>query len=80
MTKKQFLQEHNKLSPPDLQATFTLLTRFQHEKKPALKDDSWPMDKLRAPFITWLLALSREKVNVQADNSGYRNYPETKTL
>ena len=38
LTKDKFLEEHNKLSPNNLQATFALLTKFQEEKKPLLKD------------------------------------------
>ena len=53
--KEQFLKEHNKLSPKNLQATFSLLTSFQKEKKPLLKDTDWS-NKLRLPFISWLLA------------------------
>lgn len=55
--KKQFLAEHNSLSPINLQATFALLTRFQEEKKPELKDADWS-HKLRIPFIAWLIALT----------------------
>lgn len=78
MTKKEFLEEHNKLSPSNLHATFAMLTRFQQEKKPLLKDDSWPIDKLRVPFITWLTSLSRKESKETNDQSGYKNYPETK--
>ena len=38
ITKEQFLEEHNKLSPAHLQATLALLDRFKEEKKPLLKD------------------------------------------
>lgn len=78
ITKKQFLNDHNKLSPPELQATFTMLTRFQQDKKPSLKDDGWSMDKLRIPLIAWLSASTREKNKDKNNQSGYRNYPETK--
>lgn len=78
MTKKQFLNEHNKLSPSNLQATFVLLTRFQQEKKPTLKDDEWSMDKLRPSLIIWLSTLSREESRKSNDQSGYKNYPQTK--
>jgi len=57
ISKEQFLIEHNKLSPSNLQATLALLTRFQEEKRPLLKDDSWCLDKLRIPFISWLTTL-----------------------
>jgi hypothetical protein len=55
MTKKQhFLSEHNRLSPLNLQGTLLLLTRFRIEKASLFKDDNWPVDKLRSPFILWL--------------------------
>ena len=54
ISKEKFLEEHNKLSPSNLQATLALLTKFQEEKKPLLKDDSWCLEKLRIPFISWL--------------------------
>lgn len=60
VSKEQFLIEHNRLSPTNLQATFALLTRFQEEEKPFLKDSGWS-NKLRIPLITWLLTLSPEK-------------------
>lgn len=55
-TKEQFLTEHNKLSPPNLQATMAMLTDFQEQKKPILSNKNWSIDKLRIPFIQWLLA------------------------
>ena len=81
ISKEQFLQEHNKLSPSNLQATLALLNRFKDEKKPLMKDDSWCLDKLRIPFISWLTAIQETK----ADKSGrlskkkekFKNYPET---
>jgi hypothetical protein len=80
ISKEQFLQEHNKLSPLHLQATLALLNRFKEEKKPLLKDDSWCLDKLRIPFISWLTALP-EKEKKTARKSGkkerFKNYPET---
>ena len=81
INKEQFLQEHNKLSPAHLQATFTLLTKFQEEKKPLLKDNGWSVDKLRIPFMSWLLSLPAEKKETLRRGSGraqiYKNYPET---
>ena len=41
ISKEQFLQEHNKLSPANLQATLALLDRFKEEKKPLMKDSDW---------------------------------------
>ena len=54
--KKQFLIEHNRLSPANLQVTFEVLTNFQESKRPLLKDADWS-NKLRIPLITWLIAL-----------------------
>ncbi len=78
--KKQFLIEHNKLSPANLQATFALLTRFQEEKMPLLQDADWS-NKLRIPFILWLDALpsARKKYIRKSAKQEYKNYPETKS-
>ena len=62
MTKKQqFLLEHNKLSPLNLQATTFLLSRFKTEKASLFKDKNWSIDKLRRPFIFWLTSLTTEE-------------------
>mgnify|MGYP001611646305 CR=1 FL=1 len=58
--KEQFLIEHNKLSPLGLQATLILLTRFKTEKISLFKNEDWPIDKLRRPFILWLTSLPLE--------------------
>jgi len=55
--KEQFLSEHNKLSPINLQATSELLSRFKNEKQFLFTGDDWPLDKLRRPFILWLTSL-----------------------
>ena len=80
ISKEQFLQEHNKLSPSNLQATLAMLDRFKEEKKPLMKDDGWCLDKLRIPFISWLTAIQEDTKK----NPGrlkkkeiYKNYPET---
>lgn len=77
ITKEQFLLEHNKLSPENLQATFALLTQFQEEKRPQLKDADWSF-KLRLPFILWMNALPprKEKYVRKPEKSEYRIYPE----
>jgi len=77
ISKEQFLIEHNKLSPNNLQATFALLTSFQEEKRPSLKDNDWS-HKLRIPFISWLLALPPEKKKYvrKSLNQEYKIYPE----
>jgi len=58
MTKKNFLLEHNRLSPSNLQATMPLLSLFRIEKTKIFKDNDWSIDKLRRPFIFWLTSLS----------------------
>lgn len=80
ISKEQFLEEHNRLSPSHLQATFALLTKFQEEKKPLLKDNGWSVDKLRIPFMSWLLSLpteEKEKIKRKNGKQIYKNYPET---
>mgnify|MGYP001591465774 CR=1 FL=1 len=62
MTKKQqFLSDHNKLAPLNLQATDFLLSRFKTEKATLFKDDNWSIDKLRRPFILWLTSLTTQE-------------------
>ena len=67
MTKKEnFLAEHNKLSPLNLQATIDLLSRFRIAKASIFKDDNWSIDKLRKPFILWLTSLTtKEKEDIK---------------
>ena len=78
--KEQFLVEHNRLSPSNLQATPALLTQFQEEKRPLLKDTDWSF-KLRMPLITWLLMIplvKQEKKYVRrSTKTPFKNYPET---
>ena len=67
-TKEEFLSEHNRLSSLNLQATIALLSRFKVERASLFKDDNWPIDKLRRPFILWLTSLSpREKGNIKKE-------------
>lgn len=77
ISKEQFLLEHNSLSPTNLQATLALLTRFQEEKKPLLKDKEWS-HKLRIPFISWLLLLPpiKRKPTKKSAEQTYKIYPE----
>ncbi len=81
ISKEQFLQEHNKLSPAHLQATLVMLNKFKEEKKPLMKDDNWCLDKLRIPFISWLTAMQNDEEKKSGNKSKkkeiYRNYPET---
>lgn len=81
ISKEQFLEEHNKLSPSNLRATLALLNKFKEEKKPLLKDDSWCLDKLRIPFISWLTTMQQKAEKKNAVKSKkkevFKNYPET---
>ena len=61
LNKEQFLEEHNKLSPENLKATISLLSRFKTEKASLFKDDNWSIDILRRPFILWLTSLPWNK-------------------
>lgn len=60
-TKEQFLIDHNKLAPLNLQATMAILIRFKAEKPALFKSDDWPIDKIRRPFILWLTSVSNAK-------------------
>jgi len=83
ISKEQFLEEHNKLSPANLQATLALLNRFQEEKKPLLKENEWCLEKLRMPFMAWLANLpepDKKSSRVKKAKEGqtiFKNYPET---
>jgi hypothetical protein len=57
LNKEQFLEEHNRLSPKNLRATISLLTRFRVEKASLFKNEDWSIDKLRRPFIFWSTSL-----------------------
>ena len=61
LSQEQFLEEHNRLSPENLRATSSLLCRFRAEKTALFEDDNWPIDKIRKPFISWLIALALER-------------------
>jgi hypothetical protein len=58
LNKEQFLERHNRLSPINLRATISLLSRFRIEKAPLFKDENWSINKLRRPFILWLTSLT----------------------
>ena len=58
LNKEEFLKEHNRLSPKSLKADISLLSRFKVEKASLFKDEDWPIEKLRRPFILWLTSLS----------------------
>ncbi len=79
--KEKFLEEHNKLSPKNLQITDSLLSRFKDEKRPLLKSDGWSIDKLRIPLISWLLSLPiQEKIKQKGARRKmiFKDYPRTK--
>jgi len=80
ISKEKFLEEHNKLSPSNLQATLTLLDRFKDEKKPLMKDTEWCLDKHRIPFISWLTTLPKDEKKLDrlsTKKEKFKNYPET---
>ena len=60
-TKEEFLSEHNRLSPTNLQATMDILDRFKEEKPTLFKSEDWPINKIRRPFIFWLTSLSSKE-------------------
>ena len=62
MSKKQnFLSEHNRLSPLNLKATTSLLSRFRVERASLFKEKNWSIEKMRRPFILWLTSSSLDK-------------------
>jgi len=85
--QEKFLIEHNRLSPLNLQADLTLLNKFRQEKPTLFKDESWPVEKIRRPFIVWLSSLrvqpetpksckKTQKEKISGNNSkGFHNYP-----
>jgi hypothetical protein len=80
ISKEQFLEEHNKLSPSNLKATMALLNRFKEEKKPLMKDNGWCLDKHRIPFIAWLTAMPKDEKKYGKKSRAkeiFKNYPET---
>lgn len=78
ISKEQFLIEHNRLSPLNLQTTFAGLTLFQIAKKPLLADTNWSL-KLRIPLIIWLGTLPpiKGKYVMKSAKQEFKNYPET---
>ena len=66
LNKKQFLEEHNRLSPENLKANIPLLSRFKIENLSMFKDNNWSIDRLRRPFVLWLTSLTiEEKANIE---------------
>jgi len=65
LNKRQFLEEHNKLSPENLKATIPLLCQFKTENSSIFKDDNWSIDKIRRPFVSWLTSLTaKERMDI----------------
>jgi len=56
LSKEKFLERHNDLSPLRLKATIPLLSRFKLENSSLFKDDYWYIDKIRKPFVIWLIS------------------------
>lgn len=81
ISKEEFLEKHNKLSPANLQATMEMVERFQKEKRPLLKDNAWSLEKLRIHFISWMTSENSGKEAVpkkeEKRETGFKNYPET---
>ena len=68
LSKEQFLEEHNKLSPENLKATIPLLSRFKADHTLMFKDNTWSVDKIRRPFIFWISSLTdEEKANIKEE-------------
>ena len=61
--KENFLLEHNRLSPTNLQATTSMLDQFRIDKASIFKDNDWSVDKLRRPFILWLTVADHQKID-----------------
>ena len=79
--KEKFLEEHNKLSPKNMQADLDLLGRFKEAKLSLFKDNDWSIDKLRRPFILWLTSLpaikkeDRKKETTDKSKQLFHIYP-----
>jgi hypothetical protein len=75
-TLEEFLAEHNRLSPVNLQATKEILLRFQDEKSSLFRDGDWSVEKIRRPFVVWLCAVSLDKKRPhRAQESGWVTMP-----
>lgn len=87
LNKEQFLKEHNRLSPKNLKATISLLSRFRIEKASLFKNDDWSIDKLRRPFIFWSTSLPpgerglpKAKLESRSSWHSYNEKPKTQEL
>jgi hypothetical protein len=75
-TLEEFLAEHNRLSPQNLQATKETLLRFQSEKSTLFREGEWSMEKIRRPFVAWLCAASLARKGARrSQNSGWVTFP-----
>ena len=75
-TLEEFLAEHNRLSPLNLQATKETLLRFQNEKSTLFRDGDWSVEKIRRPFVMWLCASSMDKGSARnSRKSGWITFP-----
>ena len=64
LNQEEFLEEHNRLSPKNLRTNFASLSLFKAEKPALFHGDDWSVDKLRRPFIIWLIALALDEKKV----------------
>lgn len=76
-TLEEFLTEHNRLSPTDLQATKEMLVRFQDEKSTLLRDGDWSLEKVRRPFVAWLCATLKRKDARRSTKTGWVTFPRS---
>jgi hypothetical protein len=60
LNKEEFLEEYNKLSPVNLKTNISSLSRFKVDKASLFKDDTWSVDRLRKPLISWLISSDLE--------------------
>jgi len=60
--KEKFLEENNKLSPLDMQATMRLLLCFEIKKPSLCKKGKWSIEKVRRPFLNWLISLNQKEI------------------
>lgn len=73
---EEFMAEHNRLSPVNLQVTKEVLLRFQGEKSSLFRDGAWSIEKMRRPFIEWLCAASpNKKTKARSKGNGWITFP-----
>jgi len=74
-TLEEFLNEHNRLSPSNLQATKEILLRFREEKSTLFAGDDWSLEKIRRPFLEWLGGLHAGSVKCHTRKTGWITFP-----